>query len=81
LRKGIWPNQLSFSGCSSAVVAFLLTTALTSPGKLPVLYENLINQLTYYELPTRREDRLYPRCVKPKPSKYPAKKKNASQLN
>lgn len=81
LRKGIWPNQLSFSGCSSAVVTFLLTTALTSPGKLPVLYENLINQLTYYELPTRREDRLYPRCVKPKPSKYPAKKKNASQLN
>ena len=80
-RKGIWPNQLSFSGCSSAVVAFLLTTVLTSPGKLPVLYENLINQLTYYELPTRREDRLYPRCVKPKPSKYPTKKKNASQLN
>ena len=81
LRKGIWPNQLSFSGCSSAVIAFLLTTGLTSPGKLPVLYENLINQLTYYELPTRREDRLYPRCVKPKPGKYPAKKKNASQLN
>jgi len=53
-RKGIWPNQLSFSGCSSAVVAFLLTTVLNSPGKLPVLYENLINQLTYYELPTRR---------------------------
>ena len=56
-------------------------TGLTSPGNLPVLYENLINQLTYYELPTRREDRLYPRCVKSKPSKYPAKKKNASQLN
>ncbi|ENN96879.1 MULTISPECIES: IS4 family transposase, partial [Pseudoalteromonas] len=80
-RKGIWPNQLSFSGCSSAVVAFLLTTGLASPGKLPVLYENLINQLTYYELPTRREDRFYPRRVKPKPSKYPTKKKNTSQLN
>ncbi len=79
--KGIWPNQLSFSGCSSAVVAFLLTTVLTSPAKLPVLYHNLINQLTYYELPLRREDRRYPRCVKPKPSKYPLKKKNASQLN
>ena len=79
--KGIWPNQLSFSGCSSAVVAFLLTTVLTTPAKLPVLYHNLINQLTYYELPLRREDRRYPRCVKPKPSKYPLKKKNASQLN
>ena len=81
MRKNIWPNQLSFSGCSNAVVAFLLTTALTSPGKLPVLRENLINQLTYYELPLRREDRCYPRCVKSKPSKYPNKKKNASQLN
>lgn len=80
-RKGIRPNQLSFSGCSSAVVAFLMTLLLTSPGKLPVLYNSLIDQLGFYELPPRREDRAYPRCIKPKVSRYPHKKKNASQLN
>ena len=80
-RKGIWPNQLSFSGSSSAVVAFLMTLQLTSPGKLPVIYNALIDQLGFYELPPRREDRAYPRCIKPKKSRYPHKKKNASQLN
>ena len=80
-RKGIWPNQLSFSGCSSAVIAFLITLQLTSPGKLPVIYNSLIDQLGFYKLPARREDRVYPRCIKPKVSRYPHKKKNASQLN
>lgn len=80
-RKEIWPNQLSFSGCSSSVVAFLMTVQLTSPGKLPNLYDSLINQLGHYQLPVRREDRAYPRWIKPKQSKYPHKKKNASQLN
>lgn len=80
-RKGIWPNQLSFSGSSSAVVAFLMTLQLTSPGKLPVIYNALIDQLGFYELPPRREDRAYPRCIKPKKSRYPHKNKNASQLN
>lgn len=80
-RKGVWPNQLSFSGCASTLTAFLLTTPLNSPGTLPTLYDNLIEQLGYYLLPIRREDRRYPRCVKPKHQKYPSKKKNASQLN
>ena len=80
-RKGIWPNQLSFSGCSSAVVAFLMTVQLTSPGKLPLLYNSLIDQLGFYQLPPRREERAYPRWIKPKASRYPHKQKNASQLN
>nr|WP_194362771.1 IS4 family transposase [Neptunicella marina] len=80
-RKGIWPNQLSFSGCSSTIVAFLMTLQLTSPGKLPILYNSLIDQLGFYQLPPRREDRAYPRWVKPKTNRYPHKKKNASQLN
>lgn len=80
-RKGIWPNQLSFSGCSSSVVAFLSTVQLTSPGKLPKLYDTLIEQLGFYQLPVRREDRVYPRWIKPKKSRYPHKKKNASLLN
>ncbi|MEC9262469.1 MAG: IS4 family transposase, partial [Pseudomonadota bacterium] len=63
------------------VVAFLMTLQLTSPGKLPVIYNSLIDQLGFYELPPRREDRAYPRCIKPKVSRYPHKKKNTSQLN
>ena len=51
-RKGIWPNQLSFSGSSSAVVAFLMTLQLTSPGKLPVIYNALIDQLGFLRAST-----------------------------
>jgi len=78
--KGIWPNQLSFASSSMAVIGFLMTTPLTSPGALPKQYDALIDQLGYFLLPPRREDRIYPRCSKPKPSKYPTKR-NASQLN
>lgn len=74
-KKGILPNQLSFSGCSSTIVAFLSTQRLLSPGKLPVLYDNLLDKLCMYELPLRREDRHYPRWVKQKLSKYPSKRK------
>lgn len=80
-HKGIWPNQMSFASCSTAVIQFLLLTPLSSPGKLPVFYDVLITHLTNFTLPTRREDRLYPRAIKPKPPKYETKKKNASQLN
>ena len=79
-KKGILPNQLSFSGCSSTIVAFLSTQKLISPGKLPVLYEDLLEKLGMFELPIRREDRHYTRWVKQKLSKYPIKR-NASQLN
>lgn len=80
-RLSIWPNQLSFASCSTAIINFFAGIPLTSPGNIPKHYEYLIQQLCFYQLPTRREDRRYPRCVKPKPSKYPSKKKNASQLN
>ncbi len=79
-KQDIWPNQLSFASCSRAVLVYLKTLPLTSPGNLPKHYEFLIEQLGVYRLPIRREDRVYPRVVKPKPSKYP-NKRNASQLN
>lgn len=79
---GIAPSQLSFASCSMAVCTFLLRTPLFHPGNIPKQYEALLTQLGYYVLPIRREDRLYPRWIKPKPSKYPnAKNKNANQLN
>ena len=79
---GIWPNQLSFASCSMAVTQFFATIPLSSPGNIPKHYELMLQQMTYFKLPDRREDRKYKRWVKLKPSKYPANRnKNASQLN
>lgn len=78
---GIWPNQLSFTSCSMAITHFFITVSLSSPGKIPKIYDALLTQMTHFKLPERREDRSYPRSVKPRPRKYPLKTKNASQLN
>lgn len=80
-RKGIWANRLSFSNCASMILSYLARLPLMSPGNLPKHYEQLIEILGNFELPTKRVDRAFPRAVKPKPSKYSYKKKNASQLN
>lgn len=78
----VQPNQLSFTSCSMAVTQFLATIPLTSPGNIPKHYKQLLEQLSYFKLPPRREDRSYRRWVKPKPQKYPKNRnKNASQLN
>jgi hypothetical protein len=77
----VWPSQLSFASCLMAVTQLFATVPLTSPRNIPKRYEALLQQITYLKLPPRREDRKYPIWLKPKPSKYPAKKKNASQLN
>lgn len=74
-RLGIWPNQLSFANCSRAVLVYLKTLPLVGQGNLSKHYDLLIETLSMYQLPIRREDRMYPRAIKPKPSKYPNKKK------
>ncbi|MDH2434906.1 hypothetical protein QCD60_20400 [Pokkaliibacter sp. MBI-7] len=51
------------------------------PGNIPRYLAELQASAMHYALPHRREDRSYPRAVKPKPSKYPTRNKNASQLN
>ncbi|WP_281561751.1 IS4 family transposase [Thalassomonas sp. RHCl1] len=79
--NSVWPNQLSFTSCSMAITQFFATIPLTSPGNIPKHYESLLNQMTFFKLPERREERKYPRWVKTKPSKYPKNKRNASQLN
>ncbi len=76
--QGIWPNQLSFSSCSMAVIQYFSSVSIMSPGNIPMHWEHLLKTLALFKLPVRREDRRYPRCIKPKPSKYPNKKKNAS---
>lgn len=77
----VWPNQLSFTSCSMAITQFFATLPLISPGHIPKYYESLLEQMSYFKLPPRREDRTYLRWVKSNPRKYPHKKKNASQLN
>lgn len=82
LLKGVWPNQLSFSSCSMAVTQFFAITPLTSPGNIPKIYKIMLEKMSLCKLPDRREERRYPRWVKPKPQKYPYNtKNNASQLN
>lgn len=77
----VWPNQLSFTSCSMAITHFFVTVSLSSPGNIPKQYETLLAKMGHFKLPERREDRSYPRWVKPKTRKYPLKRKNASQLN
>ncbi|CAH9055006.1 hypothetical protein PSECIP111951_02714 [Pseudoalteromonas holothuriae] len=45
-----------------------------------ILSPQLLEQLSYFKLPPKRDDRRYRRWVKPKASKYPTNK-NANQLN
>ena len=78
---GIWPNQLSFSSCSMAVIQYFSSVSIMSPGNIPTHWNHLLETLCLFKLPIRQEDRKYSRCVKSKPSKYPHKKRNASQLN
>ena len=77
----VWPNQLSFTSSAMAVTQYFAALPLTSPGKLPKHYEVLLQQISMFILPPRREDRSYPRWVKLKPKKYATNRKNASQLN
>lgn len=80
--KGLQPNQLSFTGCSLAIINLFYSMSLNSAGNIPKTIAALQANTTHYILPTKREDRRYPRCVRYKVSKYPLwKKKNASQLN
>ncbi|RTK99031.1 MAG: DDE transposase, partial [Neisseriaceae bacterium] len=41
---------------------------------LPKRLASLFEQAHLFVLPPRREDRTFPRVVKPRPSKYPRKK-------
>ncbi|MCU8382719.1 IS4 family transposase, partial [Vibrio vulnificus] len=77
----VWPNQLSFTSSAMAVTQYFAALPLTSPGKLPKHYEVLLEHVSMFILPPRREDRSYPRWVKLKPKKYATNRKNASQLN
>lgn len=75
------PNRLSFAGCSAAIIQLLAGVSLNHPGNLPRHLANLRASARHFILLDRKGLRAYPRAVKPRPSKYPHKKRNASQLN
>ncbi|KTT10917.1 transposase, partial [Pseudomonas oryzihabitans] len=76
---GVYPCEMSFSACSWAILKFLLSLSLNSPGNIPRYLADLHALAPHFVLPHRRDYRAYPRVIKPKPSKYPTRKKNASQ--
>ncbi|MDT7527006.1 MULTISPECIES: IS4 family transposase [Idiomarinaceae] len=78
--KGIYPNQLSFTSCATAIINWLYTASLNSAGNIPKTLEHLQEIAEHYVLPIRRTERVYPREVRSKPQKY-ARKKCQSALN
>lgn len=74
-NKSIMPIQLSFSQSMRQVVAFLMFTPIHSPSQLPNHYEELLTTLRMFVLPQKVPDRVYPRVVRRKPTKYPYKRK------
>lgn len=77
---GLHPNQLSFTTSANAIIHLIHGFWLEAAGTIPKRINQLLDETSYHVLPAKREDRIYPRCVKPKAKKYPNKKK-ASQLN
>lgn len=77
---GLMPNQLSFTTSATAIIHLIYGFWLESAGTIPKRINHLLDEAEHHVLPIRREDRIYPRCVKPKAKKYPSKKR-ASQLN
>ncbi|MBD1391436.1 IS4 family transposase [Neiella sp. HB171785] len=77
---GLYPNQLSFTTSAAAIIHLIYGFWLEAAGTIPKRINHLLDETPHHILPPKREDRIYPRCVKHKARKYP-NKKNASQLN
>ena len=72
------PTRISFQGFTRAIVAELRHAPLETPGTFPKRLARLRQQARVYLLPARRQ-RSYPRELKRRPQKYPAK--NARPVN
>lgn len=71
------PVRMGFHATSIAIIDVLRFAPLESAATLPKRLALLFEQAHLFVLPPRREDRSFPRVVKPHPSRYP--RKNASQ--
>jgi hypothetical protein len=73
-RIKVEPLRMGFHSTSIAIIDVLRHAPLASAGTLPKRLASLFEQAHLFVLPPRREDRTFPRVVKPRPSKYPRKK-------
>ncbi|WP_032468886.1 IS4 family transposase, partial [Vibrio mimicus] len=71
---GFYPNQLSFTTSANAIIHLIHSFWLESAGTIPKRINHLLEEAPYHVLPVKREDRMYPRAIKPKAKKYPNKK-------
>lgn len=73
-HAGVEPTRISFHTAQHAIVGWLLTATLASPGTLPKRLNDLLKQARYFVLPPRRPDRSCPREAKNRAHKFPTKK-------
>ena len=76
-KPGIYAKHLSFTTCAISIINLIHTMFIENAGRIPKSIEQLQAQVEHHLLPIKRE-RAYPRCVKPKPSKYPNKKRQSA---
>ncbi|TMP14752.1 hypothetical protein CWC06_20565 [Pseudoalteromonas ruthenica] len=75
-KPGIYAKHLSFTTCAISIINLIQTMFIENAGRIPKSIEQLQAQVEHHILPIKRE-RSYPRCIKPKPSKYPNKKRQS----
>lgn len=73
----VQPNQLSFHQAAHWLIKELTILPWVSSGRVPGVVQSMLDIAPSFVLPERRE-RSYPRSVRRRPQKYPAKK-NVSQ--
>ncbi|EHT4943408.1 IS4 family transposase, partial [Vibrio vulnificus] len=75
---GIYPNQLSFTTCAHSIIHVILGFWLESAGTIPKRITHLQEEAIHHVLSIKREERIYPRAIKPKAKKYPNKKSQSA---
>ncbi|OJI50763.1 hypothetical protein VVATL9824_00952 [Vibrio vulnificus] len=75
-----WEIEVGYrTTCAHSIIHVILGFWLESAGTIPKRITHLQEEAIHHVLSIKREERIYPRAIKPKAKKYPNKK--ASQLN
>jgi hypothetical protein len=78
-KAGVTPTRISFVAVYRMFCDEWMWSALASPGAIPRRLRELQHDIERFILPDRRE-RVYPRAVKNKMSKYPKKHRSSTSL-
>jgi len=74
VQNGLAPDRLSFTNAVRIIQDAISEFQTTAPEQLPQLYQRLLNDIARHRLP-ERENRINPRVVKRKMSKFKLKRK------